>query len=40
MKGMKKHGYMCGGKTKKYSKGGKARGCGIAKKGTRKAKMR
>ena len=33
--GMKK-----GGKVKKYAKGGKVRGCGIAKRGVRKAKMR
>ena len=32
--GMKK-----GGKVKKVSKGGKVRGCGIAKQGVRKAKM-
>lgn len=29
-----------GGKVKKYAKGGKVRGCGMAKRGVRKAKMR
>ena len=30
---------MAGGKVKKYGGGGKVRGCGIAKKGVRSAKM-
>lgn len=32
-------GMKAGGKVKGYAKGGKVRGCGIAKKGVRKAKM-
>ena len=37
---MKKKGYANGGMKKKgYAKGGKVRGCGIATKGVRKAKM-
>ena len=37
---MKKKGFSVGGMKKKgYAKGGKVRGCGIATKGVRKAKM-
>jgi len=39
--GKEPSGYKKGGKTKakKYNKGGKVRGCGVARQGVRKAKM-